>query len=248
MLRTWILFKRNVGLTFQVKGRLSELVVFPISTLVIWGMLFSSGIITRELIGPLLVINILWAVGSHAQGQINMPLLMDLWAREFSEIMREGVSISEYLMAKALYGLSVGLLTLTICALSIPLAFGGGWLELYLLFAPMPVVILTATALAYLFTGVVFRYGRAFGFLSWTGLPFIIMLSSPYTPISTLWYPLQLISYLSPFTFAFEFVRSQELRWLLWGAIEAALLFGVCYLYLRFAFSYACKNRGLDKI
>lgn len=207
----------------QDNGRLSEMVVFPLSFLVIWGLFFSSGVVTREVASQLLVVNLIWSVASTFQSQANLTLMFDLWAREFSNILRQGVQIQEMLCAHLIFSTVIGLGNLLIFCGAIFWVFGGGASEIALFLKLFPHYYLASVGLAGLFCGVVIRYGRSYGFVAWTGLQLLIMFSSPFSPVATLpgWF--RSIVILSPFTPIFEFVRFGRIEDYIFGLILSVI-------------------------
>lgn len=227
------------------KGRVSELLIFPLSFLVIWGLLFRAEILPEETSRSLLIVNLIWTISSVFQAQMNLPLMFDLWAREFSEICREGVSWKEFSFSYAVFGTMLGCLNLLLFCLSIIFFFGGGSEELTLLLKPLPIYYVTSLGLGLLFAGAVLRYGRTYAFLAWTGLQFVVMCSSPYSPLSSLPWGIKIVTYLSPFTFLFEYVRTEDPSCLLISALEGICLFLVGAFYCKEGFSYSRKKGGL---
>ena len=191
----------------QDPGRLTELIIFPLSFLVIWGLFFASGVVSREVASQLLVINLIWSVAGTFQAQANLTLMFDLWAREFANILRQGVRIEEMCSAHIIFSTVVGLSNLVVFAAAIVWAFGGGVLEVGFLIELFPLYYLSSIGLAGLFGGIVMRLGRSYGFVAWTGLQLLIMFSSPFSPVATLPEWLRIVVRGSPFTYIFEYVR-----------------------------------------
>jgi hypothetical protein len=189
------------------KGRLMEIIVFPISFLVIWGLLFSSNVIAENIARELLIINIIWTITGSIQTQINMVLVFDLWSRELSQIITSGVTHWTLATAHILFGLMIGLINLIVCLLAIPI-FGGGLSEIKLLLICAPLYALIAIGLALTFSACIFTLGKSYSFVAWTGLQIIVMFSSPYTSVHILPQWLQYICSLSAMTSVFEFVRT----------------------------------------
>lgn len=206
----WAMMLRSFRGTFFDKGRMTELIVFPLSFLVIWGLFFESGMVERELAGQLLVINLIWSIAGTFQTQANLTLMFDLWSREFAHILRQGVRIGEMVLAHLIFATVLGLLNMVVFLFAIVYAFGGGRQEIDLFFELFPLYYIAAIGLAALFGGFVILLGRSYGFIAWTGLQIIIMLSSPFSPLSTLPGWLQFVSRASPFTYVFEFVRTRH--------------------------------------
>lgn len=242
-----LLYRIYLG-TFFDKGRISELLVFPISFLVIWGLLFSSGVIPKDAARTLLVVNLIWTLSSVLQSQMNLPLMFDLWAREFSEICKEGVNWKEFSFSYALFGTLLGVVNLIIFLASLFVFFGGGMAEFRLLVVPLPIYYTVSIGLGLIIAGAIMRLGRTYGFLSWTGLQFIIMCSSPYSPIASLPHGMKELSYLSPYTFIFEYVRTLNPEFLWISGLEGVILFLFGAYYCKTGFTHARERGGLSTV
>lgn len=224
--------------TFFDKGRVTELIIFPLSFLVIWGLFFESGIVERKLAGQLLVINLIWSIAGTFQTQANLTLMFDLWSREFAHILRQGVRIGEMVVAHLIFSTVLGLLNMVVFMFFIVYGFGGGRQEISLFFELFPLYYIGAIGLAAMFGGFVILLGRTYGFIAWTGLQILIMISSPFSPLSTLPSWLHSVAYISPFTYIFEFVRFQKAGDYWWG-----LLVSVVYLILGCICAVVLYNR-----
>lgn len=209
--------------TFHDKGRVSELVIFPLSFLVIWGLFFKSGVVDRKLAGQLLVINLIWSIAGTFQTQANLTLMFDLWSREFANILRQGVRMGEMVVAHFLFSTVLGLINLFLFVFFIVFSFGGNFAELTIFFKLFPLYYLSAIGLAAMFGGIVIMLGRSYAFVSWTGLQLLIMISSPFSPLSSLPRPVYLLAMFSPYTYIFEYVRFERAEdyWL--GLLSAVL-------------------------
>ena len=231
------LLRRDLNAILSDQGRIAELLVFPTSFLVIWGLLLYAGVIPHEVAAQLLVVNLIWTVSSQFQSQGNMCMMVDLWCREFAELFREGVGLGTFVGARVCFGTLIGVLSLMAFLLALPL-FGGGWHEVRILLVSLPVYYLASIGLSFGVTGAVMYLGRSYAFLAWTALQVIVMFSSPYTPVSALPVPLRLLAYLSPYTFVFEFVRTGQLLFLAIGLVHA-----LCFLVAGALFCTACFRR-----
>jgi len=218
------LLYRDFIATFTDKGRLFELVLYPLSFLVIWGLMFKSGIVAPELAAQLLVINLIWSTSSSLQGQTNGPIMYDLWSREFAELLKEGITMQLYIVARVLFGTAIGVTNLLVFLLASPLFFGVPASQLLPLVTTFPIYWCASIGLAYVVAALVIRLGRSYAFLAWTGLQFIVTLSSPYTPLESVPLWLRVPAYLSPYAHVFEHVRNGGMTWYMVGLLEGILL------------------------
>jgi ABC-type polysaccharide/polyol phosphate export permease len=231
------LVKRDLEAAVTDSGRLAEMIVFPASFLVIWGLLYQSDLISREIAGELLVVNLIWTVASQFQSQANLGFMMDLWSREFSELFKEGLTVEKYVLSRLAVGTMIGGANLLVFLIALPLVFGASSREAMLLLTTLPVYYAAAMGLALVITGSVVLWGRSYGFLAWTGLQFLIMLSSPYSPVESLPWVMRYVAYLSPFTYVFEYVREGGAAKIFAGMAQAGLwvLFGLWWVRRCFA-------------
>lgn len=221
------LLYRDLLATFTDKGRLFELVLYPLSFLVIWGLMFKSGVIAPELAGHLLVINLIWSTSSSLQGQTNGPIMYDLWSREFAELLKEGITMQLYIVARVLFGTLIGVMNLIVFLIASPLLFSVPTSQLWPLVSTFPIYWCASIGLAYVVAALVIRLGRSYAFLAWTGLQFIVTLSSPYTPLDSVPSWIRIPAYLSPYAHLFEHVRTGGVTWYMTGLAESVLLLGV---------------------
>lgn len=219
------LIRRCFHSTFKDKGRVSELVVFPFSFLIIWGFFLASGMVDREIAGQLMLINLIWSVSGTFQTQANLSMMFDLWSREFPTILRQGVKTFELVSAQLIFSTAIGLLNLAIFIFFVLYGFGGTPEEVSTFITLFPLYYISSIGLAMLFGGFVMYLGRTYAFISWTGLQILIMISSPFAPISTLPAWLVKIVLLSPFTYIFEYVRSPAPEIYLNGLIASVIYF-----------------------
>ncbi|MCB9030166.1 MAG: ABC transporter permease [Deltaproteobacteria bacterium] len=239
---------RNIRATFTDKGRVSEILVFPVSFLVIWGLFYASGIAEVHLASQLLVINLIWSIAGTFQTQANLMLMFDLWSREFAQILRQGVRIEEMFVSHIIFSTTLGILNLLVFLFFIVYSFGGGMTEIRMFTELLPLYALSSIGLALMFGGFVLYLGRSYAFISWTGLQILIMLSSPFSPISTLPGWLQKLVLVSPFTFVFEYVRFGRV-----ADYIAGLILSIIYLFLGtfcayFFYNKRRKTKGLMEV
>jgi hypothetical protein len=206
--KSYALTKRGLISTLTDKGRLADLVVFPLSFLVMWGLFVSSGSVPSEVAVPLLLVNLIWSVASSYQMQANFLLMFDLWSGEFLEMLRAGITQKHYRVAQLALGTVIGSFNLLIFYVALLLIFGVPHSQAVLLFTTLPIYYLASMGVGFAVSGLVLRFGKSYAFLTWTTMQLLIMISSPFTVLESLPKWLQLIALGSPFTYVFEFVRS----------------------------------------
>ena len=208
--KVYALLRRDIASTFSDKGRAVEFFIFPVSFLTIWGLLLNSGTIDRALGSQILTINFLWSVGYSFQVHVNYPVAFDLWSGELVGLLQEGVSHQVMATARALFGLVAGAVIFVLGFLGVIFFFPVDAEYLLRLIQALPLVLAASIGLGTGINGVLYYLGRSYSFLSWTMMQFIIMFSSPFTPINALLLPVRTIAYLSPYSYAFEFIRGGE--------------------------------------
>jgi ABC-2 type transport system permease protein len=225
--------------TVSDRGRLVDLLLMPFSFLIMWGLLLQSNVIPRSVGLPLLIVNLIWSIAASVQMQGNRTMMFDLWAREFCELFRSGVSALSYLTALIIVGALSGIANLGVFLVVVPLLFDLHFTDLAPLITVFPIYFLAALGLMAIVGGLVLTLGQTYGFLSWTALQFLMILSAPYAPLESLPRWLGALCQISPFTFAFEFVRFGYS-----GTYAAGLLIALLYAafggaYFLYAFNEA---------
>lgn len=238
------LVMRNIRVWSSDKGRFVEVFLFPISFLTIWGLLLVSGIIPRDLGASLLVINMIWSLSSVFQLEANAAMNFDFWGHEFIELLRAGVRAGEYLLSALAFGFLSGIV---VTAIFVPLLFWPFHVGAYALslLELLPVFIIASLGLAALTAGIIIRLGRTYAFFAWTILQVIIMLSSPYAPLSTMPAAFRWISIASPWTHVFAFVRSPSIEQY---AIALVLAFGLFALGTAIYFRFFAISRRTGEL
>lgn len=239
------LVRRDLRSVLIDRGRKVELVTFPLSCLVIWGLLYTSGVIQREVAGQLLAVNLIWMVSGQFQSQANLGLMLDLWSNEFAELFREGVPPRTYLAARVVTGTVIGLVNLAIFTAALPLLFGAGAAEVRALYETLPVYYVASMGVGFVVAGCILRFGRSYGFLAWTSLQFVMMLSSPYSPLDRLPSAMRYVALCSPYSYVFEYVRTGDFSVLAAGAVIAAFLFAGGLVWFERSFRETKAGAGL---
>ena len=242
------LIRRSFRGTFGDQGRVTELLIFPLSFLIIWGLFFMSNLVAHDVAGKLLVINLIWSAAGTFQSQANLTMMFDLWAREFANILRQGVRIGEMVVAHLIFATILGVLNISMFLLFILYGFGGGAEQTWLFIELFPIYYLGAMGLAALFGGVVIRFGKSYAFVAWTGLQVIITISSPFSPVATLPSWLQPIVHLSPFTYVFEYVRFQRTSDYWMGLLLAVVYLVLGWITAVVLFRQRRAGRGLMEV
>lgn len=236
------LVKRAIIASYSDSGRLIDFIVFPVVHALLWAMLFHSGVILPEAAMPLFLVNCCWAIASCIQGQVSKFLLFDLWGRELIEMVRAGITPSNYSLAAEIYGVINGVATCIALLLLSTIIVALSSTEVMVLLATLPTMIIFAIAVASGVGAIVLRKSQTYGFLSWTIFQIIFVFSAPYTALANLPYLLKLVALLSPLTFAFEFLRTgaSDAHWI--SLALAFFYFAISKVFFIRAFSRSMQD------
>ncbi|MFH1399501.1 MAG: ABC transporter permease [Candidatus Woesearchaeota archaeon] len=238
----------------KTKERMIELLFFPVTSAIIWGMFarhYASFSMETGLM--MLLINIFWSFAYTSQSTGNLQINTDVWSHSLNQLLVSGLSEVEYLVSRLVFSTvaSLGVITVmtwvaTWFGFVVPALPGYAWL----IFA----CLLASSVLGILVVTLYLRLGREYAFLSWSFLQLIILLSAPFFPIET--YPgfVQGIVRLLPHTWVFQAVRGLAATGLVDIAIVnravlislLALVF-VFPLYVR-VFRYARQSGSLVRL
>lgn len=207
----------------RVKYRSVELIYFPITTIIIWGLF---AVYSREMVAEagliLLIINIFWAFAHLAQTTSNILIMEDIWSGSLKQIFLCGISEFEYLIARMLTA-TIASTIMTLLLITLALPFGINFFKpiMALLIA---ITLIGSLALAVLVASMVFYLGREYGFLVWSAIQLFIMLSAPFFPKEIFPKAILYISYVMPFTAVFEAARAFSIgapveNYLLWWGL-----------------------------
>jgi hypothetical protein len=229
-------------------GRIVEAVTDPVIFFVVWGLLFSSGLIDQSVAGDLLIVNLIWASCGALQKQASLSIMYDLWSREFVELFRAGVTARQYLSAMVVFGFGVGALSALVYLILAPICFGADLSKLSWILLSMPVYGMAAISISCMGIGIIYRSSQLYGFVGGVTLQIAIALSSPFVPrddLPTWW---QKITYLIPFSWVFEAVRSSSFTALVIGQIVSLIWFAIAVSFYFQSFDFAKAKGKLSRI
>lgn len=234
MNRMFALVLRDYKIFMTTHWRLIELLYFPITTILIWGVF---AIWTRDISSTLgtiaLAVNIFWSWAYTVQSTINMAINEDSWSGSIPELFATGLNKWEYIVSRV--ALSAILSTLNILIIA-AIAQYLGLFDFVSLLVPalvmLGIIFILSASLATLIAGVFFVAGAEHTWLSWSAMQFFILLSSPLAPPAILPQAFQTVAAVMPFTALFEGVRAAVTSqpWL--GFAQQALLIAVAYAIL----------------
>ena len=191
----------------RVKFRIMEIIYFPITTIIIWGLF---AVYARELAVEagliVLIINIFWAFAHVAQTTSNVLMMEDIWSGSLKQIMLTGISEFEYIIARLITAsVSSTIVVLLLTVLSLTL-FDINFFQPDIIFL-IGITLLGSISLAIIIAAMIFYMGREYGFLVWSAIQLFIMFSAPLFPKELFPKALLYLSYVMPFTAVFEAAR-----------------------------------------
>lgn len=199
---------RDIITFTKSKERLMELLFFPVTTTLMWG-LFSNYFkaFSLETAMMLLIINIFWSFTYLSQSSANLQINMDVWSRSLTQLLISGINELEYLVSRLVFSTTASI-PIVILMLWIASLYGFVIPSLAPFTLLIFVCLLASTVLGILVVSLFILLGRDYAFLSWTFLQLIILLSAPFFPIQTYPWFIQKISVILPHTWIFECLRN----------------------------------------
>lgn len=237
----------------RVKYRLVEIVYFPITTVLIWGLF---AIYSREMAAEagliVLIINMFWAFAHLSQVTTNILMMEDIWSGSLKQLLLTGVTEYEYMVARMMSSAIVTIMMVGVLT-TFAIPFGLHFFSIGMMML-IGITILASMALAVIVASMVFTLGREYGFLVWSSIQLFIILSAPFFPKEIFPKAILYLSYVMPFTAVFQAARSfittgaiqTGLLW--WGFSVAAAYFIAGWFIYRVAFRRAKKTGMLSRL
>ena len=203
----------------RVSFRILEIIYFPITTIVIWGLF---AVYARQMAAEagliVLIINIFWAFAHLAQTSSNVLMMEDIWSGSLKQVLLTGITEFEYLVARMLTA-SITSTFMVVALITLSLLFGINFFQTDLIFLIL-ITLVGSMALAVIVAAMIFYMGREYGFLVWSAIQLFIMFSAPFFPKEMFPKAILYLSYLMPFTAVFEAARGFSVT----GTVPAGLL------------------------
>ena len=217
--------------TFADKGRIVDMLLFPVSHLTIWGLFLYAGLVEQSIAEQLFFINMVWAIAMTIQTQASRVMMFDLWSREFPELFRSGIDANSYMLALLFFGMTSGIVTIGIFMLLSWGVFSFSLDNMMPLIYALPSYLIFSLALAIFAAAIVVRLNQTYGFIAFSMLTFIVMLSSPYSPVENLPVVLRDVALASPLGLIFEFIRNGDVALLYKSTYISIVVFVASYAY-----------------
>ena len=247
------LMYRDFTVIKRVKFRSIEIVYFPITTIVIWGLF---AVYARQLAVEagliVLIVNIFWAFAHLAQVTSNILMMEDIWSGSLRQVLLSGISEFEYIIARLLTSMTSSIF-MVIVMTGLALMFGINFFALNM-FLLIGITLLCSLALAVIIAAMILFAGREYSFLTWSAIQLFIMFSAPFFPKEMFPKFLLYLSYVMPFTAIFEAARAfsttgiVQAGQLWWGLAVAVGYFTLSWPLYYLAFRRAKKTGMLARM
>ncbi len=202
------ILSRDILTFVKTKERLVEVLFYPITTTLIWGMFanyFSD--ISLETSMMLLATNVFWTFSYLSQSAANLQINVDVWSRSLNQLLVSGINEVEYIIARLIFSAAASTVILGLMMFIVSF-FGFRFPALGPFVLLVLVTLLASMALSVLIFALFIMLGKEYAFLSWTFLQLIILLSAPFFPIEIYPVPIQYISKILPHTYVFNAVKT----------------------------------------
>lgn len=207
--RVWSIVLRHIYNTLHQLERFTDVFVFPVMGVVLWGFLTQySGQYVTGLASFLLGGLILWIVFEKVGTSIGVDFMFDVWDRSIVNILASPIKLTELVTGLVFVSIVKALVSLAAMWFLAGLLFGFniGSLGVSLVLLWINVVIF-AMSLGIFNISIITRYGASIGPLTWI-LPFILQpFVAVFYPLSILPQFVQKISLMIPITHVFEGMR-----------------------------------------
>ena len=239
------LLLRSLHGSTKEKGRLFNEYMLPFSTLLIWGMLIATGVIPRDAGEIIVGINLVWLLAYIFQETFNLHIMYDMWSGEIGSILPI-TGIKNYMISKVIFMIGYSVVMGAAFTGITWALFGMSTNTMLTVIKSLPAVWIFSTGIAIAVAGIIFRYGMTYGFLSWTTMQFIVLISFPFSAPKLIEWLLP-ASKLVPLYYIFSIIRGES------ASLHAAYLLSAVWLVagmLIFAELYkrALKNGSIMEI
>lgn len=242
---------RHIFLTYRQLERFSDLFLFPLVGILLWGFVSNSLAVKGPgLAGFLMGGLILWIVFERVGTSIGIDFMYEVWDKNIVNVLASPITALELILGLVFVAIVKVLVAFGVMWLVAALFFGFnlnslGFSLLLLWFN----VIIFAVSLGIFNVAIVMRYGGTIGPLTWL-LPFLLQpFAAVFYPVSSLPPVLQKAVWYLPLSHVFEGMRYTIRTGQLAGAdFVAALVLNLIYFGLSvgfFAFMFnLVKKRG----
>ena len=253
--RVAAIIQRHVYETRRNFDRITDMVYWPIISLVVWGFISLYVVdavdATSRIFGYLLGAVIIWSLFYAFQRDMAIGFLDELWARNLLNLFATPLSIWEYLIGLMAVNVARVAVASGVSALIALAFFRFNITSLSLLFVPfLLVIMLFGLALGFFITAIIFRYTTKIQTLAWSLAGIIEPVSCIYYPLSTLPPSLQAVAWGVPTMHVFEGLRQIlsgggfSTEHFVWGLLLSLIYLAASVSFFAWMF-VVVKRRGL---
>jgi len=228
-----------------------DITVWGITTLYLDGISKTSFSIFAVLMGGA----ILWLFLVRVQQSFILPMLEDVWSRNFMNLFASPLSITEYIMGLILTGFLTTVAAFSFILITAYLFFSYNIFQLGFLLIPfLFILFIFGLGLGFFTMSLILRFGAPAEWIAWI-LPFILSpLSSVYYPVSALPQWAQYVAKILPTPYVFEGMRSALINGifstesLIMGFVIALIYLAAAYWFLAYNYRLAIRNGLIARI
>jgi ABC-2 type transport system permease protein len=225
--------------------RVLPMVVWCTIDIILWGFITrylntitSAGV---SLVPALLGAILFWDFFTRVMHGVATAFLEDVWSRNFLNIFATPLSISEYLAGLILTSIATSLVGLVVMLCLATVIFGLSFFVYGLMLIPFLLILfLVGIALGVFASGLVLRFGPPAEWLVWPIPALLSPFAAVFYPLAVLPRWMQVISYLLPPSYVFEYMRSilagkpvSQTSMLLAGSLALGYVLLACWFFMR---------------
>lgn len=235
------------------KTRFINILGWSVLDILVWGLtatyLNEVNKLNFNFIAVILSGAVLWLTLIRVQQGFILPMLEDVWSKNFLNLFASPLKIREYVLGLAISAFATSVFAFAIILLIVRIFFSYNIFYLgFMLVGFLLVIFIFGLALGLFTVGIILRYGPSAEWIAWI-IPFAIApLSSVYYPLSVLPAIIQPVSKILPTPYVFEGMRAalftEVFLWdnLMIGLAIAIAYFIVAYWFLNYMYKLILRN------
>lgn len=217
--------------------RVFDLTFYPLMDIILWGFMSlwvqTGGNPEASKIGSLILLSlILWMVVENANREIAFNLTEELYAHNLVNILVTPMKLSEWITSVIILALVRVAFVFIFCAFAIWMLRGINIFDLgLLLYAILPLLLLSGIALGIAISALMMRWGRRISTFIWS-IPYLILsFSAVFYPMRLLPPWAQTIGKMLPICYVFETLRTAVTTGtVIWSNLGISLALNLLYL------------------
>lgn len=207
--RVFAIILRHFFLTSHQLERITDVFLFPVLALILWGFLssfvqFQASSLGKFFLGGM----ILWVIFERVGSNVGVDFMFDVWERNLMNVLASPIKLSEYITGLVIVSLLKVLISFLAMWFVATVFFGFGINSYGISLAAFWInLVIFAVVLGIFNVSVVMRFGNTVGPLTWI-LPFVIQpFAAVFYPVSVLPGIIQKIVWFLPISHVFEGMR-----------------------------------------